>query len=113
MITRFAQWQLSDRGLHEVLFGGGEAFADQRRAHARGLDRLVEHARRAGAIRQDVTAEDVHVGLLAIASLRTRSRPVMRRLVNLVLAGLTPAEPGARSPARAPAPARATGRAAG
>jgi hypothetical protein len=42
--------------------------AEDRRAHAKGLEQLVERARRAGAVRAEGTAEDVRVGLMAIAS---------------------------------------------
>jgi hypothetical protein len=57
--------------IFSALFGShaaAAAFAEDRRAHAKGLEQLVERARRAGAVRAEVTAEDVRVGLMAIAS---------------------------------------------
>ncbi|GAA4662995.1 helix-turn-helix domain-containing protein [Amycolatopsis dongchuanensis] len=95
-VLRFAEHQLSDRGLTEALLGGhpaGAAFASYRPAQSRSLYRLVERARRAGAIREHVSVEDVRTGLLAIASFRTlparQARPAVTRLANLVLAGIT------------------------
>lgn len=72
-IHRFSERQVRDRGLNDVLLGShaaGLAFGEQRRAHARGLERLVERARSAGVVRPEVSVEDVRVGLLAIASFR-------------------------------------------
>jgi AcrR family transcriptional regulator len=92
---RFAERQVQDRGLNEVLLGSdvaGRAFTEQRRAHARALDKLVERARSAGVIRPDVSVEDVRVGLVAIASFRSlppkTATAAVRRLTNLLLAGL-------------------------
>jgi AcrR family transcriptional regulator len=95
-IHRFSERQVQDRGLNEALLGShaaGLAFAEQRRAHARGLEQLVDRARDAGDVRPDVSIEDVRVGLLAIASFRVlppeRGTAAVRRLANLVLAGLS------------------------
>jgi transcriptional regulator SbtR-like protein len=95
-IRRFAERQVHDRGLNEALFGSHEAaaaFAEDRRAHARALERLVDRARSVGAIRAEVSVEDVRVGLTAIASLQAlrpeRAASSTRRLVNLLLAGLS------------------------
>jgi AcrR family transcriptional regulator len=95
-IRRFAEHQVRDRGLNEALFGShaaAAAFAEDRRAHARGLEQLVDRARRAGAVRAEVTADDVRVGLMAIASFRAlrpeRAASSTRRLVDLLLAGLS------------------------
>jgi len=95
-IRHFAERQIRDRGLNEALFGShpaAVAFAEDRRAHARGLEQLVDRARRAGAVRAEVTTEDVRVGLTAIASFRAlrpeRAAPSVHRLVNLLLAGLS------------------------
>ena len=95
-ILRFAERQVGERGLNEALLGAhaaGAAFAEQRRAHARALEVLVERARGAGAVRAEVTVEDVRVGLLAIASFRAlpprRAAAAIRRLADLLLAGLS------------------------
>jgi AcrR family transcriptional regulator len=95
-IRRFAEHQVTDRRLNEALFGSrpvAAAFAEDRRAHAKALDQLVERAREAGAIRAEVTVGDVRVGLMAIASLRAlrpeRAAPSAPRLVNLLLAGMS------------------------
>jgi AcrR family transcriptional regulator len=94
-VRRFAERQASDHGLNAALLGtheAGRAFADERREHSKALDELVTRALRAGVLRQDVTVEDVRVGLLAIASLPVRpterTTVALRRLVNLLLAGL-------------------------
>jgi AcrR family transcriptional regulator len=95
-IRRFAEHQVADRRLNEALFGSRTttaAFAEDRRAHVKALDQLVERARGAGAIRAGVTAVDVRTGLTAIASLRAL-RPETAassapRLVNLLLAGMS------------------------
>lgn len=96
-IDRFAERQVLDRGLNEALLGAhaaGRAFADQRRAHANALARLVDRARDAGAVRAGVTVEDVRVGLLALASFRglpaAQAGVAIRRLADLLLAGLCP-----------------------
>ncbi|WP_328581861.1 TetR/AcrR family transcriptional regulator [Streptomyces sp. NBC_00370] len=94
-INRFAQRQVRDRGLNEALFGSHEAaaaFAEDRRAHARGLEQLVDRARRAGAVRAGLSVEDVRVGLTAIVTFRAlrpeKAAASTQRLVNLLLAGL-------------------------
>lgn len=98
-IRRFAERQVRERGLNQALFGAHAAtaaFAEDRRAQAAGLAQLVERARDAGAVRGDVTVEDVRVGLAAIASFRAHQPELAaastRRLVSLLLAGL--AAPG-------------------
>lgn len=94
-IQRFAERQIQDRGLNEALLGShaaGLAFAEQRRAHARGLEQLVERAQSAGVVRRDVSVEGVRIGLMAIASFRAlppeRADAAVRRLANLLLTGL-------------------------
>ncbi|MEV4077435.1 TetR/AcrR family transcriptional regulator [Nonomuraea fuscirosea] len=97
-IRHFAERQLRDRGLNEVLFGPraapATAFADDRRAQADALAQLVRRARRSGAVRADVSVEDVRVGLAALSSFRSlppeRALTSMRRLEHLLLAGLSP-----------------------
>jgi len=96
-IRRFAERQVRERGLNQALFGShaaSAAFAEDRRAQSAGLAQLVERARQAGAVRGDVTLEDVRVGLAAIASFRPlrpeRPAASTQRLVALLLAGLRP-----------------------
>jgi AcrR family transcriptional regulator len=95
-IHRFAERQVQDRGLNEALLGShaaGLAFAEQRRDHAKGLEQLVERARDAGALRPELTAQDVRVGLSAIASFRAlppeKANTAIRRLEGLLIAGLS------------------------
>ena len=95
-IHRFSERQIQDRGLNEALLGShaaGLAFTEQRRAHARALEQLVERARSTGAVRPEVSVEDVRIGLMAIASFRAlppeRANAAVRRLANLLLAGLS------------------------
>lgn len=95
-VRRFAVHQVRDRGLNDALFGSHAmtaAFTEDYRAQAKALDRLVERAGEAGAIRAGLTPADVRAGLTAIASLRalrpdTAARSASR-LVNLLLAGMS------------------------
>jgi AcrR family transcriptional regulator len=113
VIRNFAERQVSDRGLNELLFSAptAAAFTEDVSAHARGLDKLVDRASQAGVIRPWVTAADVRAGLAAVASIRTLRREQaaasVRRLVRLLLAGLA-ADPGSAGQPR-PASARAVG----
>ena len=98
VIGMFAERQVRDRGLNEALLGShtaGLAFAEQRRAHAKALEQLVERARDAGALRPGVTVADVRVGLLAIASFRAlppeKAGAAVRRLARLLVAGIASA----------------------
>ncbi|GAA2356532.1 helix-turn-helix domain-containing protein [Dactylosporangium salmoneum] len=86
-VRRFAARQLADRALNEALFAAGAQFAEARRAHAAALAGLVERARAAGAVRGDLTVDDVRAGLLAISALRGRPTAV-DRLTDLLLAGM-------------------------
>jgi len=92
-VRGFAEHRVQDRGLNEALFGAhpaAAAFADDRWAQARALEELVARARRTGAVRPDVTVEDVRVCLAAIASYRSaHSATGLRRLVDLLLTGLS------------------------
>ncbi len=87
-IREFAERQAVDRALNEALFGAHDAFREERREHGQGLNTLVERARKAGALRAGVDADDVRAGLLAIASLRHRSPEVIGKLRDLIVAGL-------------------------
>jgi AcrR family transcriptional regulator len=97
LVRRFADHQVRERGSTEAVLGShaaGLPFAEQRRSHARGLERFVEHARRTTAVRPELSVEDVRVGLGAIASFRTlppeRTGTAVPRLANLLLAALRP-----------------------
>ncbi|MEK8170547.1 hypothetical protein NKH77_15920 [Streptomyces sp. M19] len=90
-VHSFAEHRSRDRGLNEALFGShpAAAFAVDRREQARAMERLVDRAREAGAVRPDVTVADVRVCLGAIASFRlAHSATDLRRLVELLLVGL-------------------------
>ncbi|MEV1025084.1 TetR family transcriptional regulator [Streptomyces sp. NPDC050264] len=91
-VHSFAEHRLQDRGLNEALFGShpaAAAFAVDRREQARAMEQLVDRAREAGAVRPDVTVEDVRVCLGAIASFRlAHSSTNLQRLVELLLIGL-------------------------
>lgn len=104
IVRTFGARQVSDRGLNEVLLGShsaGAAFDEQRRAHAAGLESIVERARVAGGLRPGVSVQDVRVGLRAIASFRSlppeSATTAITRLTDLLLAGLA----GTVSPRRA------------
>ncbi|GIH60694.1 TetR/AcrR family transcriptional regulator [Microbispora siamensis] len=99
-VHRFAEHQVRHRGLNAALLGShpaGAAFAGQRRAQARGLERLVERARSAGGVRPELTVEDVRIGLRAIASFRAGSPEsaavAVRRLADLLVAGMSRPHP--------------------
>jgi AcrR family transcriptional regulator len=95
VIRRFAEHQLTDQRLTGVLLGAHPAarpFVTERRSHARALERLVNRAREAGALREGVDVRDVRAGLLAISSLGVlppvTARDTVSRLVDVLLAGL-------------------------
>ncbi|WP_329139747.1 TetR/AcrR family transcriptional regulator [Streptomyces sp. NBC_01476] len=99
-IIRFAEGQTRNRGLNEALLGAhpaGAAFAEQRRAHAEAFARLVDRARDGGAVRGGVSVEDTRIALMAIASFRAlpaeKATPAIRRLTDLLLAGVLNEEP--------------------
>ncbi|GAA0356245.1 TetR/AcrR family transcriptional regulator [Microbispora corallina] len=94
-ILRFAERQAHDRGLNDALLGShaaGAAFAGLRRAHAAAFARLVERARRDGAVRHQVSVEDARTALRAIAYLRALPAPsassAIPRLTRVLLDGL-------------------------
>ncbi|MFJ8010345.1 TetR/AcrR family transcriptional regulator [Streptomyces fagopyri] len=93
-VRGFAEHRLRDHGLNEALFGShpaAAAFAADRREQARALRQLVDRAHAAGALRPDVSVDDVRVCLAAIASFRpTRPATGLHRLVDLLLTGLRP-----------------------
>ncbi|MFE1798690.1 hypothetical protein ACFW9L_21410 [Streptomyces sp. NPDC059517] len=70
--------------------GGGAPPPPPRREQARALGILVDRARAAGVVRDDVGVDDVRICLAAIASFRlTRPAVGLHRLVDLLLTGLT------------------------
>ncbi|MEU4681151.1 TetR/AcrR family transcriptional regulator [Micromonospora sp. NPDC023737] len=94
-VLDFADRQIHDRALNEVLLGFddvGAALQKERREHARALNVLVARARAAGLLRDGVDTDDVRAGLIAIASLRRLPPPtsaqVIGKLADLILAGL-------------------------
>jgi AcrR family transcriptional regulator len=96
VIRCFAEHQLTDGRLNEVLLGSHPAslsFAAERRSHARALELLVAQARDAGRLREGVDVRDVRAGLLAISSLgvlpRATARDTVSRLVKILLVGLS------------------------
>jgi AcrR family transcriptional regulator len=95
VIRRFADRQLSNRGLNEALLGSHEAgipFAQERLAHARALDELVHRAQSSAHLREGISVADVRIGLHAIASFRNipggSAAETMTKLADLVIAGL-------------------------
>jgi len=85
-IWRFAELHARDRGLYDCMERCGEL------AEAEGLHRaaaaLVDRAQAAGALRKDVTAEDVHA---LVGSAVTASPPDRwRQHLTVVLDGLKP-----------------------
>jgi hypothetical protein len=95
IIVRFGELQVHDRGLNEALLGShaaAAAFAEQRRAHAEAFAQLVQRARDDGAVREQVSVEDARIALMAITSFRAlpagKASPVIRRLTDLLLAGV-------------------------
>jgi AcrR family transcriptional regulator len=96
VVRSFAGHQLTDGRLNEVLLGShpaAQAFTDERRAHARALERIVTRAREAGVLRVGVDVRDVRAGLLAISSLgvlpAATAPDTIARLAELLLAGLS------------------------
>lgn len=95
VIRRFAEHQIRAPGLNEALLGShaaGDAFRDDRRAHAAALEQLVARAHRQRVLRSETSLADVRVVLMAISSLRplraTRRPEAIRTLLDLLLAGL-------------------------
>jgi hypothetical protein len=95
IVQHFAERQTTSRGLNEALLGShaaGAAFADVRRQHAAALEEVFQRAQINGAMRDDVSIEDVRVGLLAIASFgdlpTAKAIIAVPRLAALLLAAL-------------------------
>jgi AcrR family transcriptional regulator len=93
-----AQQQAEDRGLVEAVSGTALDSAGVRAIHAEFLEltgRLLARAQDAGAVRRDVTAEDVMLlsGAIcqATAKLHEVAPDLWRRYLDLILDGLRPA----------------------
>jgi AcrR family transcriptional regulator len=102
--------QAQDRGLRELILGAAGGFKRLARARARlypvGVQ-LIERARAAGALRDDIEPQDVPLLQLMLASVIDVTHEVApelwRRYLALVLRGMR-AEPGAPEPLPAEPP---------
>ncbi|MBF9132128.1 TetR/AcrR family transcriptional regulator [Plantactinospora sp. S1510] len=95
VIRQFAEHQIRAPGLNEALLGShtaGDAFRNDRRAHAAALEQLVARAHQQRVLRRKTSVTDVRVGLMAISSLRptqaNRRPDAIRILLGLLLTGL-------------------------
>ena len=96
-----------DRGLKQLVFGAGAGPARLEAARARIhplLERLVERARAAGCVREDVTATDIALLQFVLSGAadftRTGGPELAQRCLTIVLDGL-------RTPTPTPLPGRA------
>ena len=85
--------QALDRGFNAALLGSaatGKVFAAERAQNIRVLTRLVDRARREGAVRPDLTVEDFRLVLAATATPPGGGRALVevRRLAALLLQGI-------------------------
>ncbi|WP_352244858.1 helix-turn-helix domain-containing protein [Actinoplanes sp. NBRC 103695] len=89
--------QALDRGFNAALLGSAslkKVFAVERAQNVRALTRLVDRARREGAVRQDLTVEDLWLVLAATATPNPsvpdsgRALVEVRRLAALLLQGM-------------------------
>jgi len=92
-VRHFGESQVRDRGLVEALRGSRTAFTDERRAHAEAFALLVRRAHDDGALRGHLTVADARLALVAIASARSLPAPAVRKLTDLLLAGVLREEP--------------------
>jgi AcrR family transcriptional regulator len=103
-VHRICRAQAEDRGLAAIfaLGQGGKELADLRNRAYDGFTKLIDAAKRSGDLREDCTAEDIAVLLMANAGIIERAGTVAGdasgRFVALVLDGLradgaTPAPP--------------------
>lgn len=109
---RAVQFQIRDRGFMENV--GKRAFADDPRMRAATdqlfatLDRIVDSAKAAGELREDVQAADLPVLMHAVCSgaafTETTGEDLWRRYLDIVLDGLRPQSASTLS---CPAPTRA------
>jgi AcrR family transcriptional regulator len=95
VIRQFAEHQIRAPGLNEALLGShtaGDAFRNDRQAHAAALEQLVARAQQQRVLRRGTSVTDVRVGLMAISLLRptqaNRQPNAIRTLLGLLLAGL-------------------------
>jgi AcrR family transcriptional regulator len=110
-LIRTQELQSEDRGLNEIMLGGGRGAA--RATAARSLiaplvARVLERAKDAGVVRADIELTDLPLIQLAIATIAESSRDVApdawRRTMTLVLDGLRAANAHGALPVPAPDP---------
>jgi AcrR family transcriptional regulator len=94
-VRHLTELQARDRGIADLVTMDVSRAPEIERLRVRAYDQLVElaeRARTAGALRPDVTAEDVALALMANAGLVERTEGIAaaasRRLVHLLLDGL-------------------------
>jgi AcrR family transcriptional regulator len=107
-IVRGQELQCADRGLKELLLGsdaGVQRVAAARDRIAPLIERLLNRAQTAGAVRDDVAATDLPIMQLAIGAIADATRDVApetwRRTLTVMLDGLRGDPPG-ESPLGAP-----------
>lgn len=96
VIAWFAEIQITHPGLLAILLdlpAGNEPFAVARKEHGAALDRLVTGARSSGALRPDVTTDDVRIGMMAMTGFSRRSAtqiaPAVRTLQVILIHGIS------------------------
>ncbi|OLT20371.1 hypothetical protein BJF78_09640 [Pseudonocardia sp. CNS-139] len=102
VIESLTQMQIEDRGLKDVIFsevGHKDAFRDRRERLVPLMEKAVERAKEAGALRPDVTLTDlaaVQVMLTKAAEFTATTRPeAWRRYLQIMLDGLRADGPSA------------------
>src|SRR3954451_1211617 len=107
-LERSLAMQAADRGLKELLLSHGHPLERVERVRERMLpvvDRLVDHAHAAGALRADVTGRDLPMVSLMVSSVAEfasdEDPELWRRYLALILDGLR-AAPGASGPLPGP-----------
>lgn len=97
-LERALEMQAADRGLTEALAGSPQHGEDASQARTRlvpALTRLLDGAKKAGRLRNDVHPSDLGVLMMVLSSLSTAEQPELyRRYLGLVLDGLPPREEG-------------------
>ncbi|MBF4463197.1 MULTISPECIES: TetR/AcrR family transcriptional regulator [unclassified Rathayibacter] len=94
VIHWFAGRQIDHPGLLRVvmdLSGSDGPSARARREHAAALDRLVIASRASGALRADITTEDIRIGMMAMTVFERGSIPTgsaVRALESIVIRGI-------------------------
>lgn len=105
-VTGVLELQIADRSVKQVLFSserGRERVAAARARLAPAVTRLIERAKAAGAVRDDVLASDVAMTTLMLSTVVDFSRDVeptlYERYVDVLLDGLRPGRPAPAQPA--------------